>query len=83
MRFQSKWRGKNIQQQPFFLEINKKAAMTVEDARKSMKLSYAVKRDEKKTKNGVLKQCSKWSKPDYKNETTEEEKVGLHKKTFC
>ena len=56
-----------------------KGITTVEDARKSYEASYAVKRDEKKTKKRSAKtNVPKWSKPDYKNETTEEEKVDLN-----
>lgn len=53
---------------------------TVEDARKSYEANYVVKRDEKKTRKRSTKtNVPKWSKPDYKNETTEEEQVDMKK----
>ena len=55
-----------------------KGITTAEDARKSYEASYAVKRDEKKTRKRSTKtNVPKWSKPDYKNETTEEEQVDM------
>ncbi len=44
-----------------------------------MKQSYAVKRDEKKTRKQVQNKMFKWSKQDYKNETTEEEQADMKK----
>ncbi|OFP09680.1 hypothetical protein HMPREF3002_00050 [Streptococcus sp. HMSC065E03] len=55
-----------------------KGITTVEDARKSYEASYAVKRDEKKTKKRSTKtNVPKWSNQDYKNETTEEEQADM------
>ncbi|MCG4877656.1 hypothetical protein L0N00_14570, partial [Eggerthella lenta] len=48
--------------------------------RKSYEASYAVKRDEKKTRKRSTKtNVPKWSKQDYKNETTEEEQADMKK----
>ena len=55
-----------------------KGITTVEDARKSYEASYAVKRDEKKTRKRSTKtNVPKWSNPDYKNTTSEEKKAEM------